>query len=85
MAGQPDPEPLSRGELRELRGEMKANAGHNHQLMNFIRAIETFSHPCLPMSDVAREILAMDSSDKNWRGQAGEARHNLNQLVKELQ
>ncbi len=52
--------------------------------MNFVRAIETFSNPSIPIPEVAHEIVDMDTPDKNWRGQARTAESHLTKLVKEL-
>lgn len=75
---------MSRRELTEIRERMKINAERVHRLMNFVRAIETLSAPSLPLPDVAREILEMDTPDKNWRGRASAAKSHLNELVREL-
>jgi hypothetical protein len=88
-AGPPEPaqktgESLSRRELAEIREQMRKNGEHVNRVMNFIRAIETFSNPSLPIREIAQEILEMDTPDKNWRGQARDAAFHLNRLVKEL-
>jgi len=63
---------------------MKINTAHVHLIMNFVRAIETFSKPSLPIEYLAQEIVAMDTPDKNWRGQTRDAEAHLNELVQEL-
>lgn len=75
---------IPRRELAMIRERMRVNSERVHQLMNFIRAIETLGNPSVPIADVAHEILEMDTPDKNWRGQASVAKRNLSKLVEEL-
>lgn len=83
-AAKTDDPPMSRKEFAELREEQRVNGERVHRVMNFVRAIETLSSPALPIAEVAREILDMDTPDKDWCGQASVAERHLTKLVEEL-
>ena len=71
-------------EVQALRQRMAADSAHAVAIMKAIHAVETLAHPPITVAELAEQIARFDTPDKDWRGQARVAAHNIHQLLQEF-